>query len=283
MLCGFGDPHHKASQQPAGRLTRSVEHARFHRPRREHGDLHVAAGRQRGRVRCRCPIPLDVAQATSMDYRERMMTEQPKRPRGRPRNPAKRAALLSAARKLFLQLGADVVTVDQVIAHAAVSRATFYSNFADKHELLAAVIASESQRIVTDDWATEHVSADLRGALTDFGERLIRFAGEADVMAFERLIAHVTQSQPCVGPNFFAAGPGRSRGILQRIIALGQERGELREADPEQAANDLMGLWQGFWRIEVGYGLRPGPDEEEQRRLAHHGVEQFLRLYGLDI
>lgn len=212
-----------------------------------------------------------------------MTTEKPKRVRGRPRDPKKRAALISAARTLFLQLGADMVTVDQVTADAAVSRATFYSNFADKHDLLRAVIAGESQRVVTDDSAQDYGIADLRGALLDFGERLLRFACEADIMAFERLISQVTQSQPCVGTNFFASGPGRSRGILKRIISLGQERGELRGADVEQAANDLMGLWQGFWRTEVAYGLRPSPDREEQCRLARHGVEQFLRLYGPSI
>lgn len=59
------------------------------------------------------------------------MTNEPtKRRRGRPRDPAKREALLEAARKLFLELGADAVTVDQVIAGAKVSRATYYNNFA---------------------------------------------------------------------------------------------------------------------------------------------------------
>lgn len=203
-----------------------------------------------------------------------------RRARGRPRDPAKRAALLAAARALFLQLGADAVTLDEVVARAKVSRATLYSNFADKDALLAAMIAIESERMISDAWAAEHVSCDLRQALTGFGERLLSFLAEADTFAFERLISQVTQSQPRVGADFFAAGPGRARGILQRIVAAGQERGELRGVGSEQAANDLMGVWLGFWRIEVLYGLRPSPDAEERRRLADHGVRQFLRLYG---
>lgn len=203
----------------------------------------------------------------------------PKPARGRPRDPAKRAALISAARALFLQHGPDAVTLDQVIACAKVSRATLYSNFADKRALLAAVIATESERIVTDAWVNERVDADLRQALTDFGERLLRFIAQDDTMAFGRLIGQLAQSEPDVGTEYFTAGPGRARDILKRIIAAGQARGDLCEADAEHAANDLMGLWRGFWEVEVTYGLRRAPAEEEQRRRARHGVEQFTKLY----
>ena len=204
-----------------------------------------------------------------------------KRARGRPRDPTKRKALLAAARALFLELGPDLVTLDQVIARAQVSRATFYANFAEKHSLLAAVIAAESRRIVDDDWATERLATDLRQALIEFGERLLRFVAEPDTLALERLIGQMTRSQPGVGVDCFEAGPGRARGILKHIIATGQARGELRDADPMQAASDLIGLWEGFWRVEVGYGLRTSPDAEERQRRARHGVDQFYRLYGV--
>lgn len=203
-----------------------------------------------------------------------------KRKRGRPRDPGKRVALIAAARDLFLRHGADAVTMDQIVTRAGVSRATLYGNFPDKGALLAAMIAAESERIVTDTWAQDHLSADLADALIGFGERLVRFTARADTMAYERLIAQVAQAEPRYGARFFAAGPGRARSLLISLIRGGQSRGELRPADPEQAANDLMGLWQGFWRIELTYGDRAAPDADELDRIARHGVNQFLRLYG---
>ena len=208
-----------------------------------------------------------------------MTDEAAKRPRGRPRDPAKRAALLHAARALFLERGTDAVTLDQVVARAGVSRATLYGNFGDKGELLAAVIADESERIVTGEWVRDDIDQPIEQTLIRFGERLLRFIAEADTMAFERLIGQAAVANAAYGTRFFAAGPGRVRGIVIAIIGAAQERGELALCDAEQAANDLLGLWQGFWRQEVQYGHRPAVGPAELDRLARHGVQQFLRLY----
>ncbi len=203
----------------------------------------------------------------------------PARGRGRPRDLAKREALLDAGTALFLRDGAGTVTMDQIVAAAGVSRATLYGNFADKGALLAAVIARQSRRIATDAWARDNRSADLETALIVFGTGLLRFLAEDETFAFERLIGQAARAEPRYGAEFFAAGPGRARAVLTDLITAGQERGVLRAADPRQAANDLMGLWQGFWRIEVMYGDRAAPGEDEVRELARHGVNQFLRLY----
>ena len=199
---------------------------------------------------------------------------------GRPRDPAKRRALLEAAQTLFLRHGADAVTLDQVIAAAHVSRATFYSNFADKTALLAAVIDAQSQRIATDAWAEEVLSTDIATALIASGERLMTFLAEPDTFAYERLVAQAALAEPHHGIRFFAAGPGRARGIVMRLIEAAQRHGEIVPADPRAAADDLIGLWRGCWRLEVNFGGRPVPKPEELRGLARHGVEQFVRLYG---
>lgn len=209
-----------------------------------------------------------------------MTDELIKRARGRPRDPAKRAALLHAARALFLERGTDAVTLDQVVARAGVSRATLYSNFGDKGELLAAVIADEAERIVTKDWTHDNIDQPVERTLIRFGEGLLRFVAETDTMAFERLIAQAALAEPVYGTRFFAAGPGRIRGIVTAIIRAGQQRGELEPCDAEQAANDLLGLWQGFWRLEIQYGHRRAADPAELDRLARHGVLQFLKLYA---
>lgn len=208
------------------------------------------------------------------------MTEQSaRRARGRPRDPAKRAALLHAARALFLEQG-TTVTMDQVVARAGVSRATLYSNFGDKGELLAAVIAVESERGVTDGWAHADLDQPVEETLIRFGEGLLRFIAEADTMAFERLIAQAALAEPGHGTRFFAAGPGRTRDTLAAILLAGHKRGEIEAIDVEQAANDLMGLWQGLWRLEIQYGHRLSMDSAELDRLVSHGVQQFLRLYA---
>ena len=155
-----------------------------------------------------------------------------------------------------------------------------YSNFNDKAELLATVIEVETERIVADLWTKGNVDQPIAQSLTGFGGRLLRFLAEADTLAFERLIGQVAQVEPGYGARFFSAGPGRVRECLVTLVQAGKRRGELEDCDPEQAANDLLGLWHGFWRLEVQFGHSPAPGPRELDRLARHGVRQFLRLYA---
>ena len=52
--------------------------------------------------------------------------------RGRPKDPAKRAAILDAAEKLFLSQGFTGTSMDAVAKEAGVSKLTVYSHFSDK-------------------------------------------------------------------------------------------------------------------------------------------------------
>ena len=202
----------------------------------------------------------------------------PIRARGRPSDPAKRRALVDAARALFLLSGIEAVKVDDVIAAAGVSRATYYRNFAGRDALLAAVFTQESERIASD--GTGNVDgATLRDRLVDYGDAMMRFLADPDTMRFEAAILHLRAAQPALADDLFAAGPGRAWARLERLIVDGSARGEIGDADPRQAVNDLVGLWVGGWRTAMGYGHRAPPDRTEQRRRSRHAVDLFLRAH----
>ena len=61
---------------------------------------------------------------------------------GRPKDLAKRAAILEAAKQLFLEQGYQGVSMDQIAATAGVSKLTVYSHFGDKETLFAATITA---------------------------------------------------------------------------------------------------------------------------------------------
>lgn len=222
-----------------------------------------------------------VPSATNNDI-EVLAAERGSRVRGRPRDPAKREALLQAARALFLCDGVDGVTMDQIVATSGVARATLYYYFQDKAAILEAVIARESMRIVSDDWVSIGLSAGTHPALLDFGQRLVAFLADPEMLDCERLIAHVAKTNPEHSHRFYVAGPGRALSILTRLIEGGQEAGDIKSCDPKRAASDLMGLWQGFWRTEMVFAERSTLAAEEIEEIAAHGVEQFLFLYRQD-
>ncbi len=202
------------------------------------------------------------------------------RPRGRPKDAGKRTAVLDAARRLFLQHGADGVALDVVIAEAGVSKATFYANFNERAALLEAVISREAERVIQDEEAPEDGGMSLQQRLTAFGVRLLRLLFGRETLGFERLLASATGAHPNLPARLFEAGPGRSRRVLAGLIAAGVRSGELELDDPVSAAEDLCGLWQGMLRIEMAMGLVPLPGEAVLQARSARGVELFFRLYG---
>ena len=209
-----------------------------------------------------------------------METDAPQpRVRGRPKDLGKRAAILDAARLLFLERGVDGVALDAVIAASGVSKATFYANFADRAALVEALIRTESDRIVPEHGAFAD-GGDLIEDLTAFGVRLMNLLTHADMMSFERLIITASRVHADAPRRFFDAGPGRSRQALAKRLALAVDHGELVIDDPVLAAEDLVGLWQGMMRVELAVGLRPTPTPAMMRARVDRGVRLFMRLYG---
>jgi AcrR family transcriptional regulator len=63
-----------------------------------------------------------------------------------------RANLLEAAYRVFARKEADAVTIDEIIAEAAVARGTFYNYFQTREEVLTAVAAALSDEMNQSIW-----------------------------------------------------------------------------------------------------------------------------------
>ncbi|GAA3132684.1 helix-turn-helix domain-containing protein [Nonomuraea salmonea] len=91
-------------------------------------------------------------------------------------SPHKRAAILAAARELFLTDGFDRSSIGAIAAKAGVSTRTVYDYFGDKQTLLRAVVEAIGQSLVT---AVQHtLDATLTGLTRpdELEDALVAFA-----------------------------------------------------------------------------------------------------------
>lgn len=114
-----------------------------------------------------------------------------KRTRGRPKDDAKRTAVLETARSLFLSNGPDV-TLDEVAAAAGVAKATVYGNFTDKDGLIEEIIRRESNNTIIDEDFQTIKEMEIPDALLDFGLRYVKFINSRDLLGWDRLIASLS-------------------------------------------------------------------------------------------
>jgi TetR/AcrR family transcriptional repressor of mexJK operon len=122
--------------------------------------------------------------------------------------------------------------------------------------------------------------APLRERLVAFGIEFLSFVMQPDLVALHGVIEAEVRRYPGLAERFFAAGPLRVRAALARLLANAADRGEIEAPSPEQAAEDLVALWQGMLPVALRFGAAPAPDASEIARRVAHGAEVFLRAYG---
>lgn len=125
----------------------------------------------------------------------------------------------------MLAHGPEGIALDAVITDARVSRTAFYGNFSDRDALIEALIERETDRIVPP-----HLDGlPFNEAITAFGERLLRFLVDPDMIGFEKLAATI---EPGLPTRFYEAGPGRSQRCLAKLIEQGVSEGVLEPLEP---------------------------------------------------
>lgn len=194
----------------------------------------------------------------------------------------KRAAILTAARELFLSDGFDRSSVDAVAARAEVSKRTVYDYFGDKQTLLRAVVDAVGQSLITtirstlDETVTDRVeAAGLEDALVTFSMRISTdMLGSADYATLQRLVRAESGNLPHHGYNSMADTPDEA--LAERFAALASS-GLLDVPDPRLAADQFIALTFGVALDRLGSAN--AKEDARVRPLVVEGVRTFLRAY----
>ncbi|MEV8314004.1 TetR/AcrR family transcriptional regulator [Streptomyces sp. NPDC059900] len=194
----------------------------------------------------------------------------------------KRAAILSAARELFLADGFDRTSVDAVAARAEVSKRTVYDYFGDKRTLLQAVVDAVGEAMITtirrtlDDTLSDIPGdAGLEDALVTFSMRIATdMLGSAEYATLQRLVRAESGNLPHKGYNSMADTPDEA--IAERFAACG-DAGLLHVPDPRLAADQFIALTFGVALDRLGSAN--AAEDSRVRPLVVEGVRTFLRAY----
>ena len=177
--------------------------------------------------------------------------------RGRPLDPAKKAAIVEAAGCLFLEQGFRATSMDQIARAAGVSKLTLYHRFADKDALFAAVVQHKCQQYLPDDLFAGFDHAPPRAALTAFGQGFLRLLTGAESLGMYRMLLAETTHTPHLAGLFYQAGPMRVKTALLEKITLWQQQGMFGDISPVMARDFFIALFSGS-DIHMQAMLHPG-------------------------
>jgi TetR/AcrR family transcriptional repressor of mexJK operon len=204
-----------------------------------------------------------------------------------PRVVRSRAAIVDAARTLFLRQGYAGTTMDEIAALAGIAKRTVYNNFADKEALFNQIMAEtiafaeEFARSLRDELADGITAANLRATLDDLGRRLALAIVRPDVIALRRLLVGEAREFPALAAQYFDRAPGQVLEALASGFARLRKSGLLRVADARLAAAQFAYLLVGE-PLDRAVLTGTIPPKAHVIAGAREGVQTFLARYGRD-
>lgn len=201
---------------------------------------------------------------------------------GRPKDMEKRAAILAAAKALFIRNAFGGTSMDAIAADAGVSKLTVYSHFGDKDNLFREVIRSRIQDLLPEETYTYDPQVDIGETLHAIAQAHMRVDCEAEnVGTFRAILSDCRQGNPRYGKLLWEEGPARMHRLMERLLQQAVDDGALDIPVVKTASVQFFSLIKGDLLLRRLFGC----DEclvtaaAEIEVMARTGVATFLRAY----
>lgn len=208
-----------------------------------------------------------------------MSTPVPAANRGRPKDPAKRAAILDAAKCLFLSGGFSGTSMDAVAKAAGVSKLTVYSHFSDKETLFSAAVEAKCHNTLPEPFFELDETLPIRASLTRIGLAFIELIHSPEVIALERLMCTMATQDTEMSRLFFEAGPQRTLSAMESLIRNANDANLMDTPNPRHAAESFFALLQGREHMRTRIGIREPMTSSEAQPHVERAVDMFLRAF----
>jgi AcrR family transcriptional regulator len=201
---------------------------------------------------------------------------------GRPKDMEKRAAILEAAKGLFIRNAFAGTSMDAVAAEAGVSKLTVYSHFGDKDNLFREVIRARIQDLIPEDTYHYDPAEDIRGILERIALHHVRLDCDVqNVGTFRAILSDCRQGNPRYGKLMWEEGPDRTHGLMERLLQHAVDGGKLDIPNTKRASAQFFSLIKGELLLRRMFGCEDCAQSyaAEIEQTARDGVDMFLRAY----
>ncbi|WDH24022.1 TetR/AcrR family transcriptional regulator [Pseudomonas chlororaphis] len=198
---------------------------------------------------------------------------------GRPKDLAKRQAILEAAKTLFLSNGYANTSMDAVAAEAGVSKLTVYSHFNDKETLFSAAVMAKCEEQLPTLIFELPAGMPIESVLLNIGRGFHLLINSEESLNLHRLIMALGSQDPKLSQIFFEAGPQRMVQGMERLLTRVDQSGALRIDKPRNAAEHFFCLLKGAANFRLLYGCGEPLSDEAAEEHVREVVGLFMRAY----
>ena len=199
------------------------------------------------------------------------------------RKEARPGELLDAALDLFVEKGFAATRVEEVAAHAGVSKGTLFLYFQSKEELLKAVVRHNISGHFKE-WNNEFESfqgstAEMLGyCMSAWWERV----GATRASGISKLMVCEAKNFPDIAAFYQQEVIAPGQALIRRVLQRGMDRGEFRQMDLDYAVYSVIApmIFLILAKHSTGVCIQ---DQVEMNPKKYIAVQLSTILYGLSV
>ncbi len=205
-------------------------------------------------------------------------------PRWTRRKESRPSELLDAALSAFVERGFAATRLEDVAAHAGVSKGTLYLYYANKEELFKAVVRQNVVSLI--EQYRESIAQSTRPAselLRDFVHAWWQGFGDTPLAGIAKLCIGEAGNFPEVARFLHEEVIGPQEALLMGIIDRGIASAEWRPVDVHSMAHQIMAplVLKAIWRRSIEPCCSAAASLDPERFIVHH-LESILRALAPD-
>jgi AcrR family transcriptional regulator len=195
-------------------------------------------------------------------------------------DPAKRQQILEGAKNVFMKMGFDAASMNDVTREAGVSKGTLYVYFANKEELFTAMVETERAAFLARVRTTLAQHDDVETGLYKFGVSFVTHMTDEKVINAMRTVLGVRDRMPALCQRFLR-GPENLLTVIREFLIEHADAGQLEIEDLDLAAGQFLDLASGgFFKLRLFGTMETAPSHEEIDRVIRGAVRVFMAAYG---
>ncbi len=191
---------------------------------------------------------------------------------------SKRRQILDGARKVFMDLGFDGASMNEIARSAGVSKGTLYVYFADKNRLFEAIVeqeAFEQGKVVFN----LDPARDAETTLREFGRSYIELLCRPGGGSWIRTVMAIAERMPDVGRRYYANVLEKTVNRLADYLRAHVGPGDLAIDDCQLAASQFMEVCKASLFLPFVFQAAPAPSPERIDEVVDSATRMFLAAY----
>ena len=191
---------------------------------------------------------------------------------------SKRRQILDGARKVFMDLGFDGASMNEIARSAGVSKGTLYVYFDDKNRLFEAIVEDEAvaQGKVPFNFDS---SRDPEITLREFGQTYMALLCRPGGGSWIRTVMAVAERMPEVGRRYYANVLEKIVNRLADYLRAHVASGDLAIDDCQLAASQFMEVCKATLFLPFVFQAAPAPSAERIAQVVDSATRMFLAAY----